>query len=284
MKVQVQTRTFALKQNDLLASENCFPAEVARCLLLCEKASGSGIIHLSSSALMRRLINWKPRQFATRWTLCGTRRSPTVESQRKTCTAKHSGKHLQWRLSCYFCLIHFLSSCSVLSGRRQTLAFKGFLIISLNHRVFCSLFKGLYLFSVSPCSLSLWISTDPLIHLCHLTFLCVLTWIRKDLPSLLAIPRFVFPSVFLPFPLFKLQWQIEVRLNTAGCFNFIDPPSRGDESCELFLPVNKTLPQRMWEWDLNRNSSWSLRGNYRKWPHNWLLTCGKHLKIRIWKV
>lgn len=156
MKVQVQTRAFALRLNDLLASKNSFlTAEVACCLLLCEKASGSGIIHLSSSALMRRLINWKPRQFATRWTLCGTRRSPTVGSQRKTCTAKHSGKRSQSRLSCYFCLIRLLSSCSVLSGRRQTLAFKGFLIISLNHRVFCSLFKGLYLFSVSPCSLSL---------------------------------------------------------------------------------------------------------------------------------
>lgn len=38
MRVQVQTMTSALKQNDLLASKNCFPAEVACCLLLCEKS------------------------------------------------------------------------------------------------------------------------------------------------------------------------------------------------------------------------------------------------------
>lgn len=40
---------------------------------------------------MYRPINWKPRLFATRWTLFGTKRSPTVESQRRICTEKHSG-------------------------------------------------------------------------------------------------------------------------------------------------------------------------------------------------
>lgn len=41
---------------------------------------------------MYRLINWKPRLYATHWTLCGTRRSPTVASRRRTCTVKRSGK------------------------------------------------------------------------------------------------------------------------------------------------------------------------------------------------
>lgn len=122
------------------------------------------------SPLMYRLINWKPRLYATRWTLCGTRHSPTVESQRKTCTAKHSGKCLLQRLPCYFCLLHFLPLCSILSSRRPTLADKRFLIIHLSHRVFCLQFIDLYHFSLSmfPPFLS------PLIlHLCHRTFLPV---------------------------------------------------------------------------------------------------------------
>lgn len=82
----------AFKQFDLWDSQNCFPrmASVCRSLLCSYGFSFSAL-----SALTHRLINWKPRRFATRWTPCGTRRWLIVESPRKTCTAKHSGKCLE---------------------------------------------------------------------------------------------------------------------------------------------------------------------------------------------
>lgn len=102
MRVQVESREFALKQYDLRASQNCFPVQgsLAVCRSVKIKLWVLVLLFFSLlSALMHRLINWKPRQFATPWTLCGMRRSLTVESRRKTCIAKHSGKCLE-AISC----------------------------------------------------------------------------------------------------------------------------------------------------------------------------------------
>lgn len=92
MRVLVERRDFfAVKQFDLRDSQNCFPTWhpfAGRCF------AHMGFL-LLLSLFWHRLINWKPRRSATRWTPCGTRRSLIVESLRKTCTAKHSGKCLE---------------------------------------------------------------------------------------------------------------------------------------------------------------------------------------------
>lgn len=63
------------------------------------------------------------------------------------------------------------------------------------------------------------------------------TRIRKDLPSLVLNHSFLFVSHsiwLLAFSLSKLQWQIEVRLSSAGCFNFIDPPLEVTKAANCF--------------------------------------------------
>lgn len=96
------------------------------------------------SAVMYRPINWKPRLFATRWTPCGTRRSPTVESQRKTCIAKHSGKSPLQRLSFLLFLSPSLPASLLSPIRKLTLAYKGFLIIHLKSQsLLLSVYKPL---------------------------------------------------------------------------------------------------------------------------------------------
>lgn len=194
MRVQVERREFfAFKQFDLRDNENCFPAWrpfAGPCFAL------MGISFSCLSALTHRLINWKPRRFATHWTPCGTRRSLIVESQRKTCTAKHSGK----------CLEASVLFISFLSEDRRI----------LSHR--------------SPFWLSTISSLHPLSFFTWLPFFC--PSIEHLSPSVLHISPVLTtfpllnpspPSLFsLLLLLLKLQWQIEVSLNTAGSFNFID--------------------------------------------------------------
>lgn len=169
----------------------------------------SWLFFFSSLFLTHRLINWKPRRFATRWTLCGTRRSLTVESQRKTCTAKHSGK----------CLGASVLFVSFLSEKRRLLAkdlissrpLAGCLVHDLQSspHVF---FTWLSLFSPSTEPLSPAVLVAP-----HLS--C-----PDNIPALKFKPPLPLCLAFHPLllPPFKLQWQIEVSLNTAGSFNFID--------------------------------------------------------------
>lgn len=96
---------------------------------------------------MHRLINWKPRQFATPWTLCGMRRSLTVESRRRTCTAKHSGKCLE-AISCSLspsCLCLVRQTEGWLLDFFSSLSISGFL---------CTVYSLYPIFrSLSPCSL-----------------------------------------------------------------------------------------------------------------------------------
>lgn len=149
----MESREFALEQYDLRASQNCFPVRgsLAVCRSVKIKLWVLVLLFFSLlSALMHRLINWKPRQFATPWTLCGMRRSLTVESRRKTCTAKHSGKCFGG----YFLLFVSFLSLSCPADRRLTPACSGFLLISLHLRVFCALFAAFIpSLSLSPCSL-----------------------------------------------------------------------------------------------------------------------------------
>ena len=126
----------------------------------------------------------------------------------------------------------FLPLCTVLPTRSLTVAFKGFLIVC--RTVFYTQFTGLHplCFTVFPLSIHLRWSSDPppSPHLLSSPVLTSLpsTRIRENLPSLLLShpSLFVFPSPCLSFSLLKMHWQIEVRLRTAGCFNFIDPLQR----------------------------------------------------------
>ena len=177
------------------------------------KRSSSYIIVLPLlSALMHRLINWKPRLFATRWTLFGTRRSPTAESPRRTCTARRSGKCLSRRLFFLF-LSPFTSCLSALSCPPEGwLSLSKDFLSSIAESFTLSL-QAFTLF-VSLCSLSPSISADPLIlwssdpppspHLLSSPVLTSLpsTRIREDLPSLLLShpSLFVFPSPRLSLP------------------------------------------------------------------------------------
>ena len=217
MKVMVQTNKFPLKWDGLLVGKNVFPAEATHC-----EKSFELCWPCPRLLFMHRLINWKPRLCATHWTLCGTRRSPTWASRRRTCTAKRSGK----------CFLRSPPLFSPLSG-------SGFQKISYHPSLsqrgfFCSLFKGPYPFPRFP----LYRSAATLWSISHLTFPPVLlsTTISKDLSySFTAVPLSLslFPC-FSPSPVFKLQWQIEVRLKTAGCFNFIDPPPEVTKAANCF--------------------------------------------------
>lgn len=161
------------------------------------------------STLTHRLINWKPRRFATRWTPCGTRRSLTVESPRKTCTAKHSGK----------CLGASVLFVSFLSENRRLLAkdlvssrpLAGCLVhyLQSSSHVFFTWFP---FFSPSTEPLSPSVLVAP-----HLS--C-----PDNIPALKFKPPLPLCLAFHPLllPPLKLQWQIEVSLNTTGSFNFID--------------------------------------------------------------
>lgn len=189
MKMQVQTSKSALKQNELVASKKMF--FLLRLFAALSKSFDLHHCFPLLSAVMYRPINWKPRLSATRWTPRGTRRSPTVESQRKTCTAKHSGK----------CLL-FLSPSAPASlfclGHQK--AYKGFLIVYLHHSL-CTVYRPLSFlcFTLILSPLILWSPsvTSP-------SFLPVLTSllstrIRKDLPSLLQNH----PSLFVFLPVFR---------------------------------------------------------------------------------
>lgn len=92
-------------------------------------------------SLCYRLTSWKPRLYATRWTPCGTKPSPTVGSQRKTCTARHSGKYLGFF---FFTSIHPSLFCP--AGQ---VFYKTFLISPINHR---SLHPLISTFSFCLCS------------------------------------------------------------------------------------------------------------------------------------
>lgn len=122
-----------------------------------------------------------------------------------------------------------LPPCSV--SRSGLLLTKGFLIVYVNHGVFYSGFLGLYPFSSLPVYLH-WSFDPPLSpHLrssgsSHLS--CPLGSEKISPHSFWTIPSLCLCLSFRLSPclsLFsKLQWQIEVRLSTTGCFNFIDPP------------------------------------------------------------
>ena len=137
------------------------------------KRSSSYIIVLPLlSALMHRLINWKPRLFATRWTLFGTRRSPTAESPRRTCTARRSGKCLSRRL--FFLFLSPFTASPLCLARQKT----GCRFQRISYRLSQSLLHSVYrpspsLFhcvpSLHPSPLIRW-SSDPLILLHRLTF------------------------------------------------------------------------------------------------------------------
>lgn len=172
------------------------------------------------STLLHRPINWKPRLFATRWTQCGTRRSSTVESQRRTCTAKHSGKCLLQPLAfslCYFCPFHFRPLFSGLPIAKPTPAYKGFLIICHNLRIFCFFHLGLLplflCFTAFPFAIYLRWSFDPY----HLTLVPCLSSHLSCPPgseSILSIPLLL---VFLSlFPFFFLPFSIQLPLTDWG--------------------------------------------------------------------
>lgn len=172
---------------------------------------------------MHRLINWKPRQFATPWTLCGMRRSLTVESRRRTCTAKHSGKCLE-AISCSLspsclCLVRQTEGWLLLAEDFfSSLSISGFL---------CTVFQPLSHLSLSftvfpPLSVIPYLTLSSH-HACPENGRAL-----KFKPSLPLCLRFH----TLPFP--PLLWQIEVRLNTPGCFNFIDPPPEVTKAVNCF--------------------------------------------------
>lgn len=136
-----------------------------------------------------------------------------------------------------FLSVSFPASQFAGSHQKADWHYKGFLIINLNLWVFGCHYLGLYPPSFSLCFLSSSICAQSLILLRHLTFAPPCPRIspvhkdqRRSPLTSPKPPRFPLcclpPSLFLPFSLSKLQWQIEVRLSTAGCFNFIDPLQR----------------------------------------------------------
>lgn len=166
-----------------------------------------------------RLTSWKPRLYATRWTPCGTKPSPTVESQRKTCTARHSGKYLGFF---FFTFIHPSLFCP--AGQ---VFYKTFLISPINHR---SLHPLISTFSFCLCSSFHRARRSrpphPLIH-------PVYQKPSKIMPSKPAT-IFHFPSLCLlrcfPGRVTVTYWG---HSGDLGLFLVSLTPCRGDESCAL---------------------------------------------------
>lgn len=153
-----------------------------------------------------RLTSWKPRLYATRWTPCGTKPSPTVESQRKTCTARHSGKCLGFF---FFTSIHPSLFCP--AGQ---VFYKTFLISPINHR---SLHPLISTFLFCLCSsfhrARRSVLPRPLIHPVYLPEnrqrSCLLNLLQSFI-SLLSVCFAASPA--------ELQWHIEGTQETSGCF------------------------------------------------------------------
>lgn len=157
----------------------------------------------------------------TPWTPCGMRCSRTVESQRKTCIAKHSGK-------CHFKLfLPALNLCSC--SFRRFLTPEGFLITP------CDL--GGVLFTIYT----------------HLSFLCFLLFDaiflpdffpvpfdQKRSPPATAKPLLCLSFCFSPGQLALTDWGQSKRWR---CFNFIDLLQRC-KSPKLSPNVTRSLPQR----------------------------------------
>lgn len=162
------------------------------------------------SLLRHRLINWKPRRFATRWTLCGTRRSLTAESPRKTCTAKHSGK-------CLEASVLFISSLS--EDRSVSSHLSSFCLSCALFTVFTPRLFSLGSLSFLP-PLNLYL--QPVLHIAP-----VLTTFP------LLNPRRLFP-LCLASCCFRSSCGDRLRSawTLRGLLILLTSPSGGDESCE----------------------------------------------------
>lgn len=145
----------------------------------------------------------------------------------------HGGRHVSqntpvnvWRLFLALCLL----PVSVLSGRQKA--------DSCLQRISSHLSPSqdvLYtVYSLYPISLSFSVF-PPLSFIPYLTLSS-----HHSCPENVRALKFkpslplCLPFHSLPFPLFKLLWQIEVRLNTPGCFNFIDPPLEVTKAVNCF--------------------------------------------------
>lgn len=188
------------------------------------------------------------------------RRSRIVESQRKTCIAKHSGKcHLKLFLPALP-----PRSCSY----SWLLTPEGFLIIPFN-LVLSSLFIHIYASSVL-----LLLDTTFLPHIT--SFLS--PFIKQELPLLQLNLRFVFPFAF---PLVSLHWQIEVSLNAGGILISLTP-SRGAKAANSLRMWLELCHNTVLEWDLNRNNRQHLGGNERICCHARRLTAeNSESKLRL---
>lgn len=153
-----------------------------------------------------RLTSWKPRLYATRWTPCGTKPSPTVESQRKTCTARHSGKYLGFF---FFTSIHPSLFCP--AGQ---VFYKTFLISPINHR---SLHPLISTFSFCLCSSFHWARRYRPPPSSHSSCLPTRNHQRSCLLNLLQSFISLLSVCFAASPA-ELQWHIEGTQETSGCF------------------------------------------------------------------
>lgn len=134
----------------------------------------------------------------------------------------------------YFCPLHALPFCLSFPIAKLTRALQRIFLSSSQSQLlvlFAFLHFAMLLLSVSISTEILFTFVPPHPH----TLLS--TRIRKDLPSLVLNHSFLFVSHsiwLLAFSLSKLQWQIEVRLSSAGCFNFIDPPLEVTKAANCF--------------------------------------------------
>lgn len=179
------------------------------------------ILKFMSLCCYYRLTSWKPRLYATRWTPCGTKPSPTVESQRKTCTARHSGKCLGFF---FFTSIHPSLFCP--AGQ---VFYKTFLISPINHRSLHPLISTFSFCLCSSLSSGTQVRPPPSSHSS-----CLPT--RK--PSKIMPSK---PATIFHFPSLCLLRCFSGRVTVTywghsgdlGLFLVSLTPCRGDESCAL---------------------------------------------------